>query len=450
MVQHGPSGSRLHIVMVPGFAGFDALGQMGYYAGVTRQFQGWQKEQRAAGVVLHYFDNFPTAAVVTRAGRLRRYLAKRIARGTFQRGDALALVGHSTGGLDIRWLLWELTEPRQADVVVDGVSVPAAEILQLVRRVVFLSVPQWGTNIADWVRTYQAGRTAVIAGLRAGVETAQLPVLDRVENWALRAANYFTGLQLGDALQDALRESAPYTGDGDPSRTAGAYEAASELDLWLRQMGSDFHAIDDLASQAPPGDYRSPAHFPARLRAKEVARWGERIKTQSYATLGRRPFRFNQGGAPPRWDLSKLWTYPEVTKDDVLAAGTDLVYRMGYRACAAGPFHRPVPDGAPLPRHLKSQTQQIRLWRKSARMEIWDNDGIVNTLSMFWPDLRETVLVLGDHMDIVGHYKLVEADQPGTGRKYLAYDLMESASGFGDETFAEVWSSVFRFCSSGL
>ena len=171
MVQSGPSGSRLHIVMVPGFAGFDALGQMAYYAGVTRQFQEWQQKERSGPTVLHYFDNFPTAAVVTRAGRLRRYLAKRIARGTFHRGDALALVGHSTGGLDIRWLIWELTEPRQQDNVVDGVSVPAAEILQLVRRIVFLSVPQWGTNIADWVRAYQVGRTAVVAGLCAGVET---------------------------------------------------------------------------------------------------------------------------------------------------------------------------------------------------------------------------------------------------------------------------------------
>ena len=450
MVQNGPSGSRLHIVMVPGFAGFDALGQMGYYAGVTRHFQEWQQKEQAASIVLHYFDNFPTAAVVTRAGRLRNYLAKRIARGTFHRGDALALVGHSTGGLDIRWLLWELTEPHQAGIVVDGVNVPGAEIFELVRRVVFLSVPQWGTNIADWVRTYQAGRVAVVAELRAGVEASQLPPLDHVEDWSLRAAQYFTGLQLGYALQDALRESAPYWADGDPSRIAGAHEAASELSLWLRHMGSDFHAIDDLASQAPPGDCRSPAHFSAQQRAKEVARWGKRIKTQSYATLGRRPFRFDPGSVPPRWDLSKLWTYPEVTKDDALAAGTDMFYRMGYRACAAGPFHRSLPDGAPTPRHLKSQTHQISRWRKSARLELWDNDGIVNTLSMFWPDFRETVLVLGDHMDIVGHYKPFEANQPGAGRKYVAYDLMESASGFGDETFADLWSSVFRFCASAL
>ena len=92
-------------MLVPGFAGFDALGQLEYYAGVTPQFRAWKKSganPRAPHTVLHYFDNFPTAAVATRARRLRDYLAKRVARGEFLDGDKLALVGHSTGGLDIQ------------------------------------------------------------------------------------------------------------------------------------------------------------------------------------------------------------------------------------------------------------------------------------------------------------------------------------------------------------
>ena len=191
MVPHG----RLHIVLVPGFAGFDALGQLEYFAGVTEQFQAWQQGAREVRAVLHYFDNFPTAAVITRAGRLRKYLAKRIARREFQPGDALALVGHSTGGLDIRWLLWELTEPGQEDLRVDGVSVPAAEIFKMVRRIVFLSVPQWGTNIADWVRSYKmraesggrrtalfSGRFATApAGPRTGLRAARSQFPDRLK-----------------------------------------------------------------------------------------------------------------------------------------------------------------------------------------------------------------------------------------------------------------------------
>ncbi len=133
-----------------------------------------------------------------------------------------------------------------------------------------------------------------------------------------------------------------------------------------------------------------------------------------------------------------------------LAAGTDIAYRIGYRACAGGPFQHQVPAARSIPGHLKSQEEQVRLRRKSAPMELWDNDGIVNTASMLWPAPRETVLVLGDHMDIVGHYKLVNAPAHATGRKYVAYDLLGSASGFGDEAFAEVWDGVFRFCAAAL
>jgi triacylglycerol lipase len=83
----------LHVVLIPGFAGFDPLGQLEYYAGVTPMFRHWLKRHPNAQAVVHYFDNFPTAVVVTRAERLQRYLAKRIARGEFLPGDRLALVG---------------------------------------------------------------------------------------------------------------------------------------------------------------------------------------------------------------------------------------------------------------------------------------------------------------------------------------------------------------------
>src|SRR5579862_8213583 len=59
---------RVHIVLVPGFGGFDALGQLQYYAGITPLFQSWKKGRRRDDreIALHYFDNLPTAGVVTR------------------------------------------------------------------------------------------------------------------------------------------------------------------------------------------------------------------------------------------------------------------------------------------------------------------------------------------------------------------------------------------------
>ena len=48
------SNRRSHIVLIPGFAGFDALGQLEYYGGITPVFGPW----RSGNEVLRYFDNF--------------------------------------------------------------------------------------------------------------------------------------------------------------------------------------------------------------------------------------------------------------------------------------------------------------------------------------------------------------------------------------------------------
>jgi triacylglycerol esterase/lipase EstA (alpha/beta hydrolase family) len=132
MVPSASKSTRTHIVLIPGFGGFDALGDIHYYAGITPVLRDWRAEgrddpRRAHAVVL-YFDNLPTASVATRAERLRRYLARRIARNEIQPDDTVALVGHSTGGLDIRALLWTLAEAPRAVCRVDGDAENAVEV----------------------------------------------------------------------------------------------------------------------------------------------------------------------------------------------------------------------------------------------------------------------------------------------------------------------------------
>ena len=70
---------------------------------------------------------------------------------------------------------------------------------------------------------------------------------------------------------------------------------------------------------------------------------------------------------------------------------------------------------------------------------------------MLWPDRARTRLVAGDHGDIVGHYRLrpsITTDP--SGRRYSSYDLLESGTGFTDETFARVWNAVFDFCEGSI
>jgi hypothetical protein len=116
-----------------------------------------------------------------------------------------------------------------------------------------------------------------------------------------------------------------------------------------------------------------------------------------------------------------------------------LSYRVCYRACAGGPFSRPE-GGGRVTRRLDGAPQ--------GRLELWDNDGIVNTLSMLWPK-TENVLVAGDHLDIVGHYRLVEVDDNERdccpARRYRSYDLLRSKPPFGTQTFEKIWTEIFDF-----
>jgi len=417
--------SRCHIVLIPGFAGFDMLGQLEYYAGVTPYFREWQAQHGEA--VLHYFDNFPTATVATRAMRLRNYLAKRILRGEFAPSDRIALVGHSTGGLDIRhlirWLAKDSESPERTRYSFDGLPqtskwrVAPRQILKMICRVVFLSVPQWGTNIADSVKEHDLVRRFVVDGLHTLVVGSQVPLLDALENCAATCIATHGQPDLLFAIRDSLSEATPVRG-GKGERGAAAQEAASELCLWLQHMASDFGAIEDLTAWRSPGgadnDRTSPAHFGYETRREELATWStHKIRTRSFATISPRPEQ----------------------------TGADLVYRTSYCACASGPFHYPEKGDVPKPKEV------IGTLRGPIQISDSDNDGIVNTASMLWPDSASTVLVQGDHMDIVGHHDPVLAPRR-TGRKYQAYDLLVSESGFHGSRFARVWNEVFEFSLS--
>jgi hypothetical protein len=441
-------------VLIPGFFGFDAIGQVEYYAGVTTVFDRWRTHRNGGpATALHYFDNFPTAAVVTRAARLGSYLAKRIARGEIAAGDEVSLVGHSTGGLDIRCLIGgfvggddETRRPARPEVfhVDGGPAVSLGKILDFIRHVVFLSVPHWGTNIADWVKSHWIWREAVLKELSVGVAGVQIPTVDRIEEWIAGGAACLADSQLLLAVQDSLSEANGCNGRRSDLRRLDAHEAASQLALFVGEMASDFRAIDDLASERPESGPLSPAHFKDSERRRELELWRRReIQVLSFASLGSRPFRFPDSEPAPLWELTDPRTYPELSKDPGLSQGTDLAYRLCYRACAGGPFRQPILGGT-VTRWLESSNHGTQ-GGGVPPLETWDDDGIVNTLSMLWP-VGENVLVPCDHLDIVGHYQLVKA-QPGAGRKYQAYDALGSTPRLSNETFNRIWTEIFDFCA---
>lgn len=444
-----PQGAkRIHAVLIPGFAGFDALGQIEYYANVTSRFHAFLERagQRDAGFTLHYFDNFPTASVETRAKRLAGYLAKRVARGEFQENDEIALVGHSTGGLDIRRLLWTLmSEPTSrfpVDALPRGGRPQAALVRRLIKRVVFLSVPHRGTRIADWVRHNACERKVVVKGLRVIVEAAQAHRLGELEENAVRTLAGRLRADLFCAVEDAIHEAHASPFRPAPERAA-ARAAAADLALWLRHMSSDFAVIDDLTWRRREGS-PSPAHFDDRVRGRERDLWKRcGIAASSYATISPRPACLQ----PPHKDREPL--DPRVLRSCTGRNEPDVTYCTCYAACkgpkSAVGSSKDAVDLGTLRFLSSSHEERIRSWMPRGRIDPSHNDGVVNTVSMLSPPAGDVTLVAADHMDIVGHFERSPHSRRNAER-HQSYDLLGSRSGFDARAFRDVWDRIFDFC----
>jgi hypothetical protein len=85
-------------------------------------------------------------------------------------------------------------------------------------------------------------------------------------------------------------------------------------------------------------------------------------------------------------------------------------------------------------------------------LELWDNDGIVNTVSMLWPE-GEIALVQADHLDIVGHFQRTPAETETHNaaheppRVFQSYDTLRSEPKFKRPTFETVWHEIFCFAA---
>jgi len=150
----------------------------------------------------------------------------------------VCLVGHSTGGLDIRRLLLDLAKLKDDEpIVVDGeATVKPRTIRESIRRVVFLSAPHRGTNIADWVQAEWPWRKALIEKLRAAVAGSQYLLVEPIESLIAGGAAALSGAGLLWAVQDSLDEADEHIGDQSPvrrMRTKRLLNSHSICVIWL-------------------------------------------------------------------------------------------------------------------------------------------------------------------------------------------------------------------------
>jgi hypothetical protein len=272
----------------------------------------------------------------------------------------------------------------------------------------------------------------------------------------------------------------------NPVRAADGRQALSELTLFLSHTHGDFIAIDDLAVRQAQGswllaplraarnllrrnlkrsedeDVTDLARTPDEARRKERQMWRNNgIEVRSFATRA-------SPGVPTRLrnNNDKIPTFRAwwglICKPAELSH-TDFTYRLAYGACCAGPLAQALRAVATGSEPDRGGVGIPHFGGPPEKLSAWENDAIVNSASMLWPNGPDTRIVQGDHGDIIGHYQR-QADPlyatSGTsrgkalarlrrrGRKYGAYDFFRSGSGFVEPTFVAVWENVFSFCMS--
>jgi hypothetical protein len=245
------TGSRAHLVLVPGFGGFDVLGPLAYFRNVVATVR------KTGRLTVHTFQNLPTAGVETRARALHTYLAQCVDTGEVRTGDEIHLVGHSTGGLDARRLLSELDA---------GGLTHAALLRAAIRSVQFLSTPHRGSNLA-WIahRLHPLPNLAVRAVFVSLVTLGPLfwVTLGKV----LRRARLVSGRErrdLMDAVVDILADAGSLGAGFERAQARSVFYA---LLRYASELGEDAGALVDLC---PTSESAKTSEWSSRLAVRSI------------------------------------------------------------------------------------------------------------------------------------------------------------------------------------
>jgi hypothetical protein len=370
-------GPTHHVYLVPGFLGFAHLGRLTYFGHVRRFLT---EHLTALGLEprIHIVRTSPTASLPDRAARVAEVIDATALRG----GAPLHLIGHSSGGLDVRLL----TAP--------GVGLPTAlDVEQLaarVRTVVTVSTPHHGTPIASFFTTLQGQKLMQLLSLSTiyVLNFGHLPLAALL--WMGSFFVRFGGLVAGSELLEEL------FGKLLEDFTPGRRRAVRKL---LRDVVRDQALMLQLTPEAMEV-------FNASVLQRPGIRYG--------AVVGQ--------AAPPSL---RATLHAGI---DPAAQVTHALYSGLYRLIEAAPV-RVSPKLAPA---------QARVLRRAygAMPSPAGNDGIVPTLSQAWGQVIHAAVA--DHLDVLGHFRDAEHDPPHV-------DWLVSGSDFDRPRFEALWSDVAQF-----
>lgn len=334
---------RHHVVLVPGFFGFESLGNLRYFAGVADTLT-TSLRSRGIDAEIHELSTLPTASIRHRAATVLDYV------GTIVDADPdpVHLIGHSTGGLDVRLCL------------APTASLPSArsqlDVFERVQSVVTVSTPHLGTPLASFFAG-TAGRPLLrifALAMASLLENGHVPLRAALRlGRALTHVDDLLGLR-NTTIDDVYRNLLADFGE----------ERRDEVVAMLEQVASDQSLVFQLT--------------PAAIDLLNSATGDpEGVRYGSVMTQARSP---------------GLGSVRRIGRD---------IYAQGLHALFAALYKITGRVGR-LPELLPSHRDAlIRVYGELPPDHA--NDGIVPTLSQPWGEVIAGVR--GDHLDVVGHFR---------------------------------------------
>lgn len=246
---------RAEIYLVPGFLGFVELGSLGYYLDVAEVLQQALARHRIDATI-HATATVPAGTIRQRAAKLAHEIAKRT---TDDPDTPVHLIGHSTGGLDLRLLLSPGSSLDVGGRLEDTMSAEDhrrfCAARDRVRTAIGVAAPYYGTPIAGLavrlsfdtllrsvsagVQTpllrdlLEAGLTAGAAGLQLfGAFTQYLPFLHWIQRQVLEE-DPTSPLQYVDSIGDEVGALRNLTQEGTDLANA----------LWIDRPGVAYGCV---------------------------------------------------------------------------------------------------------------------------------------------------------------------------------------------------------------
>ena len=368
-----------HVYFVPGMFGFGHLAGYDYFKHVRA---GLEKRFAAAGVSA-VFEDVP--APPTSSLRYRsRILAATVAKSADSHAGPIHLIGHSTGGLDVRLVL----SPH----VNLGVSPEQLAWRKRVVSAVTINTPHYGTPLATYFATVSGTRVLYVLSLLTVVSLTigepSLAIFSRLVAGVGGIDSLFGGdMKVFSRVTDSVLRFVDREGRG-------------EIADFLSKVRIDQGAIIQIMPEAMD-------LFNAATGLDPAVRFGCVVT----AAPPPRAMRFAR----------RMWSpYAAFT-----AAIYSTLYQFASQESAVYPYARTTP-------------REAELLRIGIDHEVngGSNDGIVPTLSMLWGEL----LWAGeaDHLDILGHFH--DDQKP---KEHL--DWVTSGSRFTRQRFGAVLDEIVKF-----